>query len=41
MCEEQILKRTGLTVAEHQRRTIASYLDLKSAEPELPWLDAR
>lgn len=29
---------TGLTVAEHQRRTIESYLDLRYLAPEIWWL---
>lgn len=37
MCEEAILKATNLTVAEHQRRTIASWLALNDIAPELPW----
>lgn len=40
MCEPVILARTGLTVAEHQRRTIQNYLDLKSQAPEIPWAPA-
>jgi len=30
MCEPQMLTKTGLTVQEHQRRTIVNYLDLKT-----------
>lgn len=37
MCEEAILKRTGRTVAQHQRATIDSWLTLKSIAPHLPW----
>ena len=29
MCEAKILRKTGLTVAEHQRRTITNFLDLR------------
>jgi len=29
---------TGLSVAEHQRRTIENYLELCSLAPELPWI---
>ena len=36
MCEDAILKKTGLTVAIHQQRTIESYLDLKAMIPEAP-----
>lgn len=32
MCEEKVLKKTGLTVAEHQRRTIANFLDLRALD---------
>lgn len=38
MCEPQVVARTGLCVAEHQRRTIVSYLDLQSLAPEVSWL---
>lgn len=37
MCEPQILKKTGLSEEEHQRRTIRSYLELTSMAPDLPW----
>lgn len=37
MCESPILKATGLDVAEHQRRTIQNYLELRGLAPELPW----
>jgi hypothetical protein len=36
MCEHAMLKRTGLTVAEHQRLTIANYLELRAIAPDLP-----
>jgi hypothetical protein len=36
MCEPAITARTGLTVAEHQRRTITSVLALRAADPGLP-----
>jgi hypothetical protein len=38
MCEPAMLGRTGLDVAEHQRRTVASYLDLRDRAPDLPWV---
>lgn len=38
MCEPVVLKKTGLTVAEHQRRTVASYLGLRQLAPDLPWV---
>jgi hypothetical protein len=36
MCEPAMLQRTGLTVAEHQRRTVANFLDLRMTAPNLP-----
>ena len=38
MCEPVMLQKTGLTVEEHQRRTIADYLDLRSRAPDLPFV---
>lgn len=38
MCEPWITGKTGLTVLEHQRRTITSYLELRQMAPEVPWL---
>ena len=37
MCEPVMLKKTGLTIREHQHRTVASYLELKSMNPSLPF----
>lgn len=37
MCEPEILQRTGLTVDEHLRRTVASYIEAKTRHPDLPW----
>lgn len=37
MCEEAILQRTGRSVAQHQRATIESWLELKARAPHLPW----
>jgi hypothetical protein len=37
MCEPFITEKTGLSVAEHQKRTIESLLDLRSRAPDLPW----
>lgn len=37
MCEPFMLKKTGLTVAEHQQRTIDSYAQLLDLAPEMPW----
>ena len=38
MCEPVILKKTGLTIKQHQANTIKSYLELKSLGPWLPWM---
>lgn len=38
MCEPCILEKTGLSLPEHQRRTVASYLELKELDPRLPWV---
>lgn len=38
MCEPQTLLRTGLSVEQHQERTLASYLTLCSLAPDLPWI---
>lgn len=38
MCEEEALTMTGLTVPEHQRRTVRSWLDLTQIAPDLPWV---
>lgn len=37
MCEPLMLKKTGLTVAEHQRRTVDSYLTLRDLAPDITW----
>jgi hypothetical protein len=37
MCEPFIIKKTGLSVKEHQRRTIDSYKRLSDLAPEIPW----
>jgi hypothetical protein len=38
MCEPAILARTGLSVREHQDRTIASYLTLRQLAPGVPFI---
>src|SRR5262249_10265542 len=38
MCEPYVLAKTGLTIAEHQRRTVASFLDLRDRAPDLPFI---
>lgn len=41
MCEPKVLERTGLTVAEHQERTVASYLSLRDQGPYVPVLQGQ
>lgn len=38
MCEPFILAKTGLTVLEHQRRTVDSYMMLRRLAPEVHWV---
>src|SRR5215510_3580242 len=38
MCEDLVLSKTGLTVRDHQLRTVQSYLELRELDPSLPWL---
>jgi hypothetical protein len=38
MSEPWIVAKTGLTVAEHQRRTVESYLRLRDLAPDLPFV---
>lgn len=38
MCEPFITAKTGLSVSEHQRRTVASLLRLRELAPSVPWL---
>lgn len=37
MCEPFMVERTGLSIAEHQRRTVDSYLELRELAPGVPW----
>jgi hypothetical protein len=37
MCEPFIVAKTGLSVAEHQRRTVASIHELRALAPEVPF----
>lgn len=37
MCEPHVIAKTGLSVPEHQSRTIRSYLELRDLAPDLPW----
>src|SRR4029077_11777918 len=36
-CEPAIIVRTGLSVREHQRRTVVNFLELRSRAPDLPF----
>jgi hypothetical protein len=38
MCEPAMIARTGLSVREHQERTVANYLHLRSLAPGLPFI---
>ena len=40
MCEPTMLKKTGLTVAEHQRRTVDNFLELRHVAADLPIVPA-
>jgi hypothetical protein len=38
MCEPWILAKTGLSVADHRRRTVHNYLTLRDLAPDLPFV---
>jgi hypothetical protein len=38
MCEPAMLRRTGLSVIEHQRRTVSDLLELRALAPDLPFI---
>lgn len=38
MCETAALDKTGKSIAEHQRLSVRSYLDLMTIAPDLPWV---
>lgn len=38
MCEASMLAKTGLTVLDHQRRSVANLLELRSIAPDLPFI---
>jgi hypothetical protein len=38
MCEPHMLANTGLSVVEHQARTVGNYLDLRSLDESLPFI---
>jgi len=40
MCEPEMVRKTGLSVEEHQDRTVRSYIELRDLAPELPLLPA-
>src|SRR3954467_15595459 len=37
-CEPWMVAKTGLSVGEHQRRTVDNYLSLRDLAPELPFV---
>lgn len=37
MCEPPMLEKTGLTLREHQRRTVQSLVELRTIAPDVPW----
>lgn len=37
MCEPFVLEKTGLTVREHQRRTVDNYVELRNLASDLPF----
>lgn len=36
-CGDETLRRTGLSVVEHQERTLRAYLEMMRLAPEIPW----
>lgn len=38
MCEPHMLRKTGLSIRDHQMRTIFSYEELSSLSPDVPWI---
>jgi len=38
MCEPFMLAKTGLTVAEHQLRTVQNFMELRGLAPDLPFV---
>lgn len=36
MCEPEMLAKTGLTVLDHQKRTVENFLELRALAPDLP-----
>jgi hypothetical protein len=38
MCEPFVLAKTGLTLQDHQHRTVDNLVELRSLAPEIPWV---
>lgn len=38
MCEPAVRARTGLSVEQHQERTVANLLELRAIAPDVPWV---
>lgn len=38
MCEDKMLEKTGLSIPDHQRLTVESWIDLNSIDAALPWV---
>lgn len=38
MCEPKMLAKTGLSVEQHQQRTLDNYRELCALAPDLPWI---
>jgi hypothetical protein len=38
MCEPWMIQKTGLTVLEHQLRTVQNFLELTTLAPDVPWV---
>lgn len=38
MCESHIVEKTGLSVREHQRRTVENFIELRMMDPDLPYV---
>jgi hypothetical protein len=38
MCEPPMLVKTGLSIAEHQARTVRSFVELRQIAPDVPWV---
>lgn len=41
MCEAHVVEKTGLSVREHQERTVANFLELRGRGPFIPVLQGR